>query len=232
MLEVYELLDFGKWKNSRKYTLTCQLYCYDNSITKRNSSMRHYLIIAIVFLTASLYAADEDTKTQLPLKVEKSLHIAKVNILKEYQDEVSKLLKELEKSKTEATKAGNLKDANAIDKLIKEVYTDSLLTEIIADNKERAAADLLGVKETPVLLGKWEYSKVGGGNAILVFKEDGTIDNQWNEKWTYEIKTGKLIVHPVGSLSAEDMVFVYKLDKSQTLNGTQGTATVKLTKLP
>jgi hypothetical protein len=109
------------------------------------------------------------------------------------------------------------------------------LQKSIKDSKEFATNDLLGnpldgAKTT--IVGKWQYSKIGGGSAVLVFKEDGTIENQWNEKWTYEVKGEKLIVRPSGSLSAEDMVFPLKSDKVTTLTGIQGASVVTLMKLP
>jgi soluble cytochrome b562 len=163
--------------------------------------MRYFILILALFsLTFTLADGEENTNKKLSPKIEKVVRDAKANILKDYQIEMSKLIKELEKSKVLATKAGNLIDANAIDALIKDISSDSLLTEIMKDNKEVSDRDLLGKpgdESKSIMLGKWGFNVNGSRLLDIAFDgKKGTSSNM--QSFSYVLKNGNLEIVWVG----------------------------------
>jgi hypothetical protein len=142
-----------------------------------------------IFHTGVLFA--EEVPVKLPPKIEKAVQATKATILKNYQSEIDKLLKELEKSKILATKAGNLNDAIIVDNLIKEISNDRLLAEIRKDNKEKAGTDLLGngnkkesdenADQKVQIVGKWKR-----GGTVVELKNNGTFTDSRNINGTWD----------------------------------------------
>lgn len=166
--------------------------------------MRYILLLTVYFLifypNSSILFAEDEQVTKLPPKIEKIIQSAKINIIKEYQSEIAKLLKELDKSKILATKAGNLKDANMLDSLIKEVSADSLLAEIIKDNKGISKGNVLGNPSEDAknnMVGKWKFNI--NGSPLLDITFDGKKGVSSNtQSFTYTLKNGNLEITWVG----------------------------------
>ena len=158
-------------------------------------------ILAVCFLTlnfTSLFA--EEVSVKLPPKIEKVVQVTKATILKNYQSEIDKLSKELEKSKIIATKAGNLNDAIIVDNLIKEISNDSLLTEIIKDNKKKSESDLLGnplQNDKNIMIGIWKFNI--NGSHLLDITFDGKKGVSSNtQSFNYTFKNGNLEIIWIG----------------------------------
>jgi hypothetical protein len=102
--------------------------------------MKSFIFATLMLFSISWVFTEEELK--LPSKAERAIQSAKSDILKSYKAEISKALKDLEKIKTEETKAGRLEGALAVDKIIKEIAAnDFLLTEIIKDHETRTDID-------------------------------------------------------------------------------------------
>lgn len=144
------------------------------------SSITTLLILA---LSLSFCAFTEEAELpKISAKAGKAIISAKSKILKDYNYEVTKLIRDLERIKAEEMKSGDLEGAVAVDTVIKEIQNDFLLTDIIKD--KQSVKDLLGkeIKQKKLIdqvIASWIWNDVE-----VIFDEKGNTSN--GGKWKLE----------------------------------------------
>lgn len=188
-----------------------------------------FLLAVCFFILHSSVLFAEEVPVKLPPKLEKVVQATKATILKNYQSEIDKLSKELEKSKILATKAGNLNDAVMVDNLIKEIANDSLLAEIIKDNKKKSETDLLGNPlqndNKKLIIGEWRRADM---KDTYTFNSDGSIS--WGNpigfyKGTWKVSKSKLIMSWTNPAEWGDQTLTYE---KEILTSGEGWNMIKL----
>ena len=139
------------------------------------------IITMTLLAAASAYSADATAK--LPERAEKSYQAAEASFVKQYQTELTKLLKELERVKSEETKSGKLETALAVDALIKEVSAGKILKDALDSSNLDLLSSTKPTNPMPnpekYIIGTWTRDDKRCTFGIF---NDGNIHISWGDK--------------------------------------------------
>jgi len=87
--------------------------------------------------------------------------------------------------------------ASALEERIKSAKEGNAISEAIAERSSQPYSNKI---KTILVTGNWKWGIPSQGvSAPVVFHEDGSVTNPWNEPWKYEVKASRLILRLYGS---------------------------------